>query len=144
MVWQLSGALALAAFMAIEHGQISNIEPGQWETTITMDIPGLGGESTSKNSYCVSAEESAAGPRRMFEPEDSSCEMLSYSYGEGTLAMEMQCLADGGELKITTMGSFTERTYEMTSMTEATFGGAPMSMTSKIFGRHLGPCDPVQ
>lgn len=140
MFWQISSAAALIALLAAHQTQIASIDAGQWETTISMDLPGLGGETKSTSSYCVSEAEAAAGPVRMFQPEASQCDVLSHSYGEGTMALEMLCKADGGEIKITTMGSFTATTYEMTSLTEATFGGQPMTMNSKITGHYVGPC----
>lgn len=144
MIWHVSGALALAVALSFNHSQELKIDPGQWETTITMEIPGLGGQTSTTNRYCISPEEATAGPRQIFEPEDSSCEFLSYDYSDGTIAMEMLCKTDAGDMKVTTMGSFTERSYQMTSVTEATFNGTPMSMTSKINGRYLGPCDTDQ
>lgn len=133
-------AAIVAVLSAADHAQTHQIKAGLWESTISIELPGLGGMQTTTNSSCVTPEDAAVGPHRLFQDQSGECALISHSYEEGTFALKMECRTDGGSMTITSLGTYTDITYDMTSITETQFADVQMTIKSKGHGRFLGPC----
>ena len=134
-------ALCAATVSAADHAQVHQIKPGLWESTVSIELPAFGGMQTTTNSSCITPEDAAQGPHRLFQDTKGECEIISHSYGEGTFALKMECRADSGSMTITSLGTYTRTDYDMTSITQTNFDNVQMTIQSKGYGRFLGPCE---
>lgn len=132
--------LATAACCLALPAAAAPIKAGKWETTLSMEIPGLGGMRTTTNDHCITPEEAEAGPKDIFNQTDGQCDMTDYEFSDGKVKMHLVCEAEGGTMDVTSNGTYTETTYSMDTVTKASFGANQMTMQSKAEGRYIGPC----
>ncbi len=144
----LPTAIAAAVLAGAAVAQVSAIQPGQWETSVTItsvDMPGAPPEMakmmigrTTTVKQCLTPEQAARGPQDMLKG-NKSCEFTHYSIAGGRLSSEMVCRQGGGTMTATSSGSFTPTSYTATGKVVVS-GGAAMTMTSTTSGRRTGEC----
>lgn len=126
----------------------TQIQPGQWETTSTVesvDMPGAPPQvsrmmngKTTRASYCITPEQAAKGPQEMFK-QNPSCRFTKFSMTGGAISTEMSCSQNGATMIARSQGSYTPTSYSATA-TMTMSGKMSMRMTSRSTGRRLGPC----
>ena len=140
----LAGAAATMAW-----AQGSGVQPGQWETKMTIntvDMPGappmvanmMRGRTTTIN-HCITPEQATKGPQEMMK-NNKTCTFTRYSVTGGRLSSEMVCKQGGGTTTATSSGSYTSTSFNATGRIVTTGGPMPMTMTSTTVGHRLGDC----
>lgn len=150
-ILSLPVAAAAAAALATTAALAAPVTPGQWTQevrTTELVAPGLPPQAlqmmpkTFSNSYCLTPEEAARGPKQMLESAqrgDGSCKYSNFSMQGGKIAADMQCTGDGmGNTRMRMRGDYTATTYTMTMVMES--NGPIQRMTSISSGRRTGPC----
>jgi hypothetical protein len=136
----------------------ARFEPGEWETTITVEgasIPGMPAgmvkemerlnlaKTTVRN--CMSPEQAAKPDEAVFAGKGGNCRFDRYVLRSGKLDATMRCNGGetpGGEAVITMKGRFDRTSFNLTnSMTAAPVPGHPeVAMTSRVIGKRIGAC----
>lgn len=140
--------LALAGFAMLPAAVHAQVQPGQWESTVTVqsiDMPGAPPQmaammkgKTTRQSYCITPEQAAKGPQEMLK-QNPSCRFTKYSMAGGVISTAMTCSQNGGTMTAQANGKYNSTSFNVTS-TAVMSGRMSMRMTSASSGRRLGPC----
>ena len=130
------GALASFILMGLSTGAVAggvNLNPGMWEWTATVEIPGMPMQvPPSTYSACFTAEDVVPRDDKMGQ----NCETVDVQTNGDTVSWKMTCTSPQG---VTT--SQGKMTYNGdTAVGESKVNTQGMQMTSKTTGRRLGPC----
>jgi len=131
----LGATLALSGFGAQAD---LNMQPGLWETTITMHMPGMPMvPPPTTQRTCITREDLV--PK---DPQSSKdCQRLDHNIEGNTVTWNAECTHDGGTMvgngKITYAGDTYQGSMEM-EMRNGPGGGMTMSQT--LTGRRIGDC----
>jgi len=113
-----------------------NIEPGRWEITSTLEMPGMGFSlPESKHIQCITVEEVIPQAQQ----ENEQCQVIDQSVRGNVVNWRVKCESGGGS-----MDSRGEITYNGDSLegTVITNGSQmPSEMTQKMRGKRIGQCD---
>ncbi len=115
-----------------------NMQPGMWETTITMNMPGMPMvPPPTTQRYCITQEDLV--PRDPKSAKD--CQRLDHKIEGNTVTWNAECKQDGrvtvGSGRITYAGDTYEGSMEM-EMRNGPGGG--MKMTQTMQGHRIGDC----
>lgn len=134
------------------------LEPGEWETVVTIDqasIPGMPAtdgppkmrlklaKTSSRN--CITPDQGARPDEAIFGGKRGNCRFDRYSMQSGRIDATMRCAADGAAQDgavIATKGRYGARSFDLVNtMTAAPMPGHPeITMTSRVIGKRLGAC----
>lgn len=137
-------------------GTASFVNPGKWQSTVTIDemtMPGMPPEvaaqmksiqGRSKTSEtCLSAED-AKRPKEDFFNAGKNCRYDNFDMGNGKIDAVMKCSGDGGATHVMTMnGTYSGDAYTMRmSMDSAAGPGAEqgMGMKMRVEAKRVGEC----
>jgi hypothetical protein len=96
-------------------GQSLNIKPGKYETTATMEMPGMK-MAPQKNEECITAADLKDFSKKLVDPEMmQGCKISNYKIVGNKLTFDVSCKEDD---------------LEMSGTTEMTFG--PESFTNVV------------
>jgi hypothetical protein len=132
---------ATAASPAAAAGDRPNLTPGNWEMTITSDIPNMPSRPAMTTTHCVKADDvkdthtfAAAMQQR-----NGKCVPSDFKFDGGKLSYTWAC--DGGESGSTEF-LFAGATYEGTTKVNMPAHGnrAAMSITQHIKAKRVGDC----
>ncbi|MEM7365324.1 MAG: DUF3617 family protein [Pseudomonadota bacterium] len=134
----------LSLSVVLTAGATETISPGLYrstaETTMkmgNMEMP----PRASRNEQCITAEDAAKGPPVPM-PEDgrTDCDLRSYEFGDGKIAMEMACTMPGGEGVMVGTGSYTHDSFDMVNNFKMDAQGMQMEMSVTIKSERVGDC----
>ncbi|ABQ70767.1 DUF3617 domain-containing protein [Rhizorhabdus wittichii] len=143
-----SYCIAFACAAALSVAAHAQVQPGQWESTVTVqsiDMPGAPPQvaammkgKTTRQTYCITPEQAAKGPQEMLK-QNPSCHFTKYSMTGGVISTAMTCSQNGGTMTAQANGRYGPTSFNVTS-TAVMSGRMSMRMTSASSGRRLGPC----
>jgi len=122
-------ALSLPAFAAK-----SPMKPGKWQTTVTMEMPGMPAMQPMTFTNCVTKEQ-AENPQPP-KGKDENCTVTDYKLDGSTVTWSIKC---SGKMEATGEGkmTFSGDTYDGTTHMKMN----DMEMTQHFTGKYLGDCD---
>jgi hypothetical protein len=132
----VASALLAAGATATQAAPVIN--PGLWEITTRMDMPGMPagmGQRTSQICYRPNDVQDAART----VPKDRNCEVKDYTLSGSTASWRMECR---GETQMSGNGTFTYsgNTYRGATKFSMKQGGQTMNMTQTYSARRIGDC----
>jgi hypothetical protein len=139
-VMALIGAMAAGrAAYAADH---PNLQPGKWETSLTMDMPGMPARPAITTTHCVKPDEvkdNQSVAERMQANSKGKCKVSDVKFEGDKLSYSFTC--DTGASGTTEL-VFGGTTYEgTTKIAISGRGNAPaMSMTQHFKSKRLGDC----
>ena len=125
------------------------IMPGKWQSTVTiLDMqsprmpPGMGAAMRAHPTTvtaCVTAEQAAKGPAAVLQASKGKCQYTTFNAVGGHLNAVMVCDFAMGKMTVTSSGSYTPTSMDVSGSSVST---GKMMMTSKTHtvGRRLGAC----
>lgn len=139
-------ALATASFVGVlfvgttglHAGKAPNVQPGQWETTVTMEMPGMPmAMPPVKTSKCLTKKD--------LTPDTSqpgqNCKVLKQQFKGNDLEWSVKCTGqDGGTITMTGKGTYKTDTFTGNLEMDMSHGGQAMKMTASIASKRIGPC----
>ena len=135
--------LLLSMMVAATVDAADTISPGLYRNTaeITMKMGNMQmPPNTTRNEQCITPEDAAKGPP-VPEPEDGAeCELRSYEFGGGKIAMEMACTMQGGEGVMIGTGSYTDDSFNMVNNFKMKAQGIQMEVNTTITAQRVGDC----
>lgn len=136
-ITKISMGVTLALFSFAAQAEL-NMQPGMWETTITMHMPGMPMvPPPTTQRYCITQED--------LVPQDpqsaKDCQRLDHNIEGNTVTWNAECTHNGGVTvgsgKITYAGDTYQGSMEM-EMRNGPGGG--MKMTQTMVGHRIGDC----
>ncbi len=131
-----SGAAGRAA-SAADH---PNLQPGNWETTMTMEMAGMPPRPMT-TTHCIKADEvkdnQSIAERIQANPR-SKCKVSDVKFEGDKLSYSFACDSGAsGSAELTFGGT----TYEgVTKISVPGHGGGPMTMTQRFKSKRVGDC----
>jgi len=125
------------------------IQPGKWQSTVTIlemqspNMPrGVGAAMRSHPTTvnaCVTAAQAANGPRAVLQGSNGKCRYTTFNATGGHLSAVMVCAFGSGTMTVTSNGTYTATTMDVSGSSVTT---GRMQMTSKTHtsGRRVGSC----
>lgn len=117
-----------------------NIQEGQWEITMKMEMQGMPAHMSHPITYTQCLTKNDAVPQKREANKD--CSMKKQKITGNTVSWEMVCKdRDGGTIE--SAGKITYRSDKFDGTMKATMTGretGKMVMGYKMSGRRLGPC----
>jgi hypothetical protein len=126
------------------------LSPGQWEMTITitkLDAPSLPPamakamlQKPTTVRSCISAQDVAKSPERVFTASNGSCKAEEASISNGRIRTRMLCNNSGTRITVTSTGSYTAQSFDVNAVSVMTGQGMTMTTTSRTVGKRVGAC----
>ena len=128
--------LLLIAVCAPALGQ--EMQPGEWQFTTTMTMPGMPQPQVMNQSRCVTKEDS--DPSRWADKHQgkSDCKVTGMKKSGGTQSWEVSCPSTG--MRGTGTARFTATTVESEMRLAGDMGGQKFEMHNKTTGKRIGAC----
>lgn len=135
----LAGALAGSrAAGAADH---PNIQPGNWEITISMEMPGMPARPAMTNTHCIKPDQikdSQSFADSMQDKTRGKCKVSDLKFDSDKLSYSFAC--EGGATGTSEL-VFGGTTYEGTNkITVPGRGNGPMTMTQHFKAKRVGDC----
>jgi hypothetical protein len=121
-------ALACALAVSVVIAQ-SPMRPGNWETTVQMEMPGMS-MPAMKSTKCVTAAQ-IEDPVQSLPSAAPGCTMSNYKAEGSKLTWTMACKDMAGTAEIAFKGDVYEGQMNVTS---------PHAMVMKMSGKRIGDC----
>jgi Protein of unknown function (DUF3617) len=132
---------ALAGSRAANAADHPNIQPGSWEITISMEMPGMPARPAMTNTHCIKPDhvkDSQSFADSMQERNRGKCKVSDLKLESDKLSYSFAC--ESGATGTTEM-VFGGTTYEGTNKITVTGrGNGPMTMTQHFKGKRVGDC----
>ena len=95
-------------------------------------------------TQCYTEEHFDQDPAKIVALQDGSgddCEVISYSMGDGEMAMQMVCQTGAGEMAMVSEGTYDDDSFAFVSRMEIQAQGMTMEMTANNRGTRVGDCE---
>lgn len=133
-------ALLAAVLCAGAMAEPSNMQPGLWEITTEMDMPGMPVQIPPQTTrHCYTAADLAEARNTVPQGAEEHCKMTEYQVDGNTATWTMECTGDTPMRATGSMTSSADRySGEMQSVMQGP--GGNMQMTTRWRGRRIGDC----
>jgi len=140
---RIAAITVLAAALLAPHAQgaTPNIREGQWEITMSMEVPGMpkGGMPPQVMQQCITKKD-LADPRKPVpggKAGDSRCKLTDHKMQGNTATWKVAC--EDGTTGVGT-ATYSSTSYTSTNTITSSRGGQAQTMTMHQNGRYLGAC----
>lgn len=124
------------ALLAFGAGAVhAEMQPGLWEITMTMDMPGLV-IPPMKHKVCMSAEDVAGGEATIPQDDQSGCAVGDYSLKGNIATWSMTCPDMSGKGHMT----YGSDSYSGSTELKMDVDGQIQEMKQTYTGKRLGDC----
>lgn len=131
----------LAGGRAANAADHPNVQPGNWEITVSMEIAGMPPRPAMTSSHCVKPDQvkdSQSFADSMQERNRGKCKVSDLEFESDKLSYSFAC--DSGTTGTSEI-VFAGTTYEGTNkMTVPGHGNGPMTITQHIKAKRIGDC----
>ena len=125
--------------LAAPAGAVS-IEPGQWDMTMTLQMPMLPQPQVRTDTQCITPEQSELNPDTFDDQDQGECETSGFSEEGNTVRWQVTCPGPGGtttgDMTFTSHGDSLEGEGKMTMEIQ----GQTMEMNMSWTGERTGDC----
>ena len=112
-----------------------DLQPGQYQTTITSDIPG---DKTKTDSHCVTQKDVDSGMTQLGVEKEQGCKTRDFKRGPGSVSYRVVCESGGQSNSMQMAGTFTRDTFDMKMQMQLDPKGKPN--TIRMVGKRIGAC----
>ena len=137
--------LALCANTAAAD-RVITVEPGQWEYTHTLEIPGLLAPTTTPKSECISPSEAQRNLSDLMAEltADDRCSFSNLKSNLNAVSFDLGCDLDSDPVSLQSIGHLAFR-YGRTNITGSasgmiTIGGVDIAINATGRARRVGRC----
>ncbi len=131
----------LGAGRAANAADHPNIQPGSWEITMSMEIPGMPARPATTSSHCIKPDhvkDSQSFAESMQERNRGKCKFSDIKAASDKLSYSFVCESGATGTSELVFGG---TTYEGTNkMTVPGRGSGPMTITQHIKAKRIGDC----
>lgn len=124
----LAAALPIAA--------LADMQPGQYRTTVTSDIPG---DKTEVQTHCVTQKDIDSGLTEMGVQKSSECKVADFKKTSSSVSYRVTCGgANGGVGEQKVAGTFSSDGFDLAMQFQLEPKGKPN--TIHMVGKRIGAC----
>jgi hypothetical protein len=131
----------LAGGRAASAADRPNIQPGNWEITMSMEMPGMPARPATTSSHCIKPDhvrDSHSFAESMQERNRGKCKVADLKLESDKLSYSFTCESGAtGTSELVFAGTSYEGTNKMTVPGR---GNGPMTITQHIKAKRLGDC----
>ena len=129
--------LAAAALLpaALAAAAAGDLQPGQYQTTISSDIPG---DKPHTDAHCVTQKDIDSGLQNIGSEKDPSCKTLDFKRAPGSVSYRMACTGNGQPPMTQVAGTFTRDSFDMKIQMQLEPNGKPNAI--RMVGKRIGAC----
>jgi hypothetical protein len=128
--------ICLILFAMCAPALAQEMEPGQWEFTTAMSMPGMPQPQTMTNARCITKEDS--DPSRWADKRQGDCKVSPSKKSGSTYTWEVSCPSSG--MRGTGTARVTRSTVDSELRITGDGGGKPFEMVTTTKGKRLGAC----
>ena len=142
-------AVAPALLLLPAAGPSLPIQPGKWQSTVTIldmqspNLPPRVGQSMRARpttlTACVTAAQAADGPRAVLQGSNGKCHYTSFNATGGRFNSVMVCAFVSGTMTVSSTGSYTATTMDVSGSTVST-GRMQMRSKTHTSARRISGC----
>ena len=129
----LASAVLLALLPAAAAAE--DLQPGQYQTTITSDIPG---DKTKTDSHCVTQKDVDSGLTQLGVEKEQGCKTHDFKRGPGSVSYRVVCGSGAESNSMQMAGTFTRDTFDMKMQMQLEPKAKPN--TIHMVGKRIGAC----
>lgn len=127
--------ICLSAILPAPGLAAPDMQPGRWEISSTIDMPGMGfSMPASKTTQCISREDLVPQTQQANE----KCQMLENKVNGNTVTWKIRCESEGGTM--TSQGELVYHGDLFEGTVNTTGSQMPAGMTQKMTGKRIGNC----
>ena len=132
-------AALLLTFSSASMARGVPMDPGKWETTMTMEMSMMPGPKVQTDIRCIT--ESELSPDNFQSVQDSPCEVSEFEIDGNDVSWSIACPMPGGSM--TGNWSFTSGGDTVTGKgnLKGDMGGMAIEMNMSWEGKRIGDCD---
>ena len=132
-VWAVCATVSASALAAPE------MQPGLWEITTKMNVPGLPAETPPQTfRHCYRAED-VKDPKKTV-PQDRDCKADSVAQHGNTVTWRVSCRIEGEVMSGQGALTYAGQSYSGRAQLSGTVEGAPMQVNVAYAGERVGEC----
>jgi len=146
----------VAEQMADAGGTGSFVNPGKWESKVTIEdisMPGMPPEAAAQmkgmvgnaqaTQSCLTPEEAKRPKEDFFSSGQTGCRYDHFTMSGGKIDAAMKCTREGGTQEMQMAGTYSGDSYSMVMQTAATGQGptSGMKMRMRVDAKRIGACD---
>jgi hypothetical protein len=115
-----------------------NMKPGQWETTVQMEMPGMPvAMPPTTTSSCLTEKDLVPNAA----PPGQECKVTKQKFVGDNVEWSVECKDKSGAVStMTGKGTYKGETFAGTMQMTMNQGGGPMQMNAKMTGKRVGDC----
>jgi hypothetical protein len=126
----LAASFALVAFASTAHA--ADLQPGQYKTQVTSDIPG---DKPQSQTQCITQKDIDSGLSEKGVQKGSGCKIADFNRGSGSVSYRVMC--NGAEAQKVS-GTFSGDHFDLKMQVQIEPGKKPN--TVNITGQRTGAC----
>lgn len=116
-----------------------NMQPGMWEITTKMEMPGMPMETPPHTvKHCFKKEDLKESKDAL--PADKTCKIDDIKESGNTVRWKMSCKGEEGPMAGTGEITYAGQSYSGTTTMAGKSGGQSFNMTQKYSGKRVGDC----
>jgi len=131
---RLQSLAATVLLAALPFAAVADMQPGQYLSTVTSDIPG--DKPQKPESHCVTQKDIDSGLTELGVAKDSSCKVKDFKKTSSTVSYRFDCGPGIGQQKID--GTFSNDSFDLRMQLQLEPGKNPN--TIRITGKRTGAC----
>lgn len=143
-----------ATATAAAGGGVLTIQPGEWETTMLMQMPDVPNLPRGVHMpparpmtvrTCITAEEVARSNKAFLgggSQHGVDCDYSGVTIGGGRIHGTSTCVREGLQVTMAMDGSFTPTAYDVNQQIVTSMRGRTSNSTGRMTGRRIGDCAP--
>lgn len=121
----------------------AELQPGEYEVKSTTQMKGMPMAMPAQSmtmKHCITAEDLAHGPEKVFRDSQGQCRLSNFSMGGGKVSYNLSCATDGGQMTGSASGSYTATSYQLTSDMKIAAQGMEITSVTNMSARRIGAC----
>ena len=131
--------LCFAVFCASAGVFAQGMQPGMWEMTSEMKMPGMP-MPVQKWSHCLSAQDMAAGKQHSMDDGRSKCQMSDMKVSGNSYSYSFACTSPDGKMSGKASGSSTNTSYKTNITLKMVPDPGMGEINQLVTGRRTGDC----
>lgn len=131
----LSTIISLYTALPVPVMASPNIQPGRWEITSTMEMPGMAfSMPATKHTQCITNQDLVPQAQQ----GNDKCQMLENTIYGDTVTWKVKCESEGGTM--TSEGKVVYHGGSFDGSVVTNGSQMPAGMTQKMTGKRIGEC----
>jgi len=141
MIRHVFAVVATSLFVTITLAAPGKMQPGSWEITTQLEMPGMPLAMPSHSvKHCYTREDVESGTRTAPRSDDANCKIKNYRVKGNTASWDVACTGKEG-FTGSAVATMSSTSYSGQMKMNMQHNGQPMQMTHRWTGKRVGDCN---